>query len=39
MMLTSSWCRFVPNEVTEACTKLFENFVNVGYMVNITQNK
>jgi hypothetical protein len=39
VMLTCSCCRFVPPEVTEACTKLFENFVNVGYMVNITENK
>jgi len=38
-MLTCSCCRFVPTEVTEACTKLFANSVNVEYMVNITENK
>ena len=39
VMLTCSCCRFVPPEVTQACTKLSTNLVNVRYMVNITENK
>jgi hypothetical protein len=39
VMLTCSCHRFVPNEITEACTKLYANFLNVEYMVNITESK